>query len=62
MKKLLIFLLMPLILSSEIKFDGNVDLTEWSDGKKFELLYETSPSYNGAAEHQTISFVKNDKL
>ena len=30
--------------------------------QKYELLYETSPSYNSEAEHRTISYVKNDQF
>ena len=53
---------MPLILLANIKFDGSVNSNEWSDSEKYELLYETSPSYNSYAEHRTISYVKNDQF
>ena len=53
---------MPMILLANIKFDGSVNSNEWSDGEKYELLYETSPSYNSEAEHRTISYVKNDQF
>ena len=62
MNRILVLLLMPMILVANIKFDGIVNSNEWSDGEKYELLYETSPSYNSEAEHRTISYVKNDQF
>ena len=60
MNRFFYLLLISFISIADIKFDGIVDDSEWSDAEVFDLPFEISPSYNTQAEHETLVYIKND--
>ena len=60
MNRFVYLLIISFISVADIKFDGIIDESEWSDAKVFDLPFEISPSYNTEAEHETLVYIKND--
>ena len=60
LNRLFFLLLIPFISIADIKFDGIVGDSEWSDAEVYDLPFEITPSYNTQAEHETIVYIKND--
>ena len=57
MNRLFLLLLISLVSIADIKFDGIIEESEWSDAEVFDLPFEISPSYNTEAEHETIVLI-----
>ena len=60
MNRSVLVLLVSFFSFAEIKFDGLVGDSEWSDAEVYDLPFEISPSYNTDAEHETFVYIKND--